>query len=87
MRPMITAAYFGRAHLGAINGIMRPFLTLSTAGSPLLVAWLYDREGSYTTVFWVIAACWFGAAAATSLARAPDSRSPTPSAVAVSGGG
>jgi MFS family permease len=72
MRPMIVANYFGRGHLGSINGIMRPFVTLANAASPLLVALLYDRQGSYEGVFWIIAIGWLVAAAAVLLARSPQ---------------
>ena len=74
MRPMIIAAYFGRAHLGAINGIIRPFLTIGTAGSPLLVAAFHDLRGDYQLAFWVVAACWFVAAVTVIMARSPQRR-------------
>ena len=77
MRPMMIASYFGREHLGAVNGIMRPFTTLISAGSPLFVAWLHDQRGSYVTAFWIIAVSWFIAGAALTLARTPQTRSPT----------
>ena len=86
MRPMIVANYFGRGHLGSINGIIRPFVTLANAGSPLLVALLYDRQGSYEGVFLIIAVGWLIAAAATLLARSPQSGTPaqvTPSPAGV----
>jgi MFS family permease len=72
MRPMIVANYFGRGHLGAISGIIRPFVTLANAGSPLLVAFLYDRQGTYEGVFLIIAIGWLVAAAAVLLARSPQ---------------
>jgi hypothetical protein len=75
---MIVANYFGRAHLGSINGIIRPFVTLANAGSPLLVALLYDRQGSYDGVFWIIAAGWLVAAAAVFLSRSPQQATPAP---------
>jgi MFS family permease len=69
MRPMIVATYFGRGHLGALNGIMRPFVTAASALSPLMVAWIYDARGSYDLVFWLLAGCWLVAAAAVVLAH------------------
>ena len=71
MRPMIVATYFGRGHLGALNGIMRPFVTAASALSPLMVAWIYDARGSYDLVFWLLAGCWLVAAAAVVLAHQP----------------
>jgi MFS family permease len=76
MRPMIVATYFGRGHLGAINGLLRPFMTGASAFSPLLVAWIFEARGSYDLVFWLLAGCWVLAAGAVVLARQPR-RSPT----------
>lgn len=75
MRPMLIASYFGRDHLGAVNGVMRPFTTLIGAGSPLFVAWLHDQQGSYVTAFWLIAVGWFIAAMAVAFARSPQGQS------------
>ena len=75
MRPMMIASYFGREHLGAVNGIMRPFTTLVSAAGPLLVAWLYDQQGSYNVAFTVLAIGWFTAGLAVALARTPQQRS------------
>ncbi len=80
MRPMIIASYFGRAHLGAINGLIRPFLTVASAVSPLLVAYFHDARGSYDLAFWVVAACWFVAAGTVMLARMPRSQAPSAAA-------
>lgn len=81
MRPLIVADYFGRGHLGAINGIVRPFVTFSSAFSPLLFAGMYDATGSYVTPFWIAVACWGLAAATVLLAKPPGSARPTPSPV------
>ena len=71
MRPLIIANYFGREHLGAINGILRPFVTLSGAMSPLLVAGMFDIYGSYREAFLLIIVTWFASAAVVYLARPP----------------
>lgn len=71
MRPLIIANYFGREHLGAINGILRPFVTLSGAMSPLLVAGMFDIYGSYREAFLLIIVTWFASAAVMYLARPP----------------
>jgi MFS family permease len=71
MRPLAVANYFGRGHLGSINGIIRPFTTICAASSPLIVAGLYDLSGSYQAPFSLIAVCWFVAAVALLLARQP----------------
>ena len=80
MRPLIVANYFGREHLGAINGILRPFVTLSGAMSPLLVAGMFDIYGSYQEAFLLIIVTWFAAAAVVYLARPPRNRRIAPAA-------
>jgi MFS family permease len=83
LRPLAVANYFGRGHLGSINGIIRPFTTIAAATSPLIVAALYDFSGSYKLGFGLVAVCWFIAACAVVLARPP--RAPvTESAIAPS---
>ena len=77
MRPMIVASYFGRSHLGALNGIIRPFMTGASASSPLIVAWLFDKQGSYDVAFLLIAGSWCLAALAILLARRPKRTAPT----------
>ena len=71
LRPLAVANYFGRAHLGSINGMIRPFMTASSAVSPLVVAALYDVTGAYRVSFVIIAICWLTAGIAVSLARPP----------------
>ena len=76
---VIVADYFGRLHLGAINGVLRPFMTASGAASPLFIAFLFDLQDSYTMAFLIIAAGWLLAGALMLLAtppRAPHPRSP-----------
>ena len=71
MRPLMVANYFGRQHLGAINGLLRPFVTLSGAVSPLLIAGMFDIFGTYREAFLLAALTWVGMAAAMFLARPP----------------
>ena len=58
LQPLMVANYFGRDHIGAIRGTMRPFLTLSGAVGPLMIAALYDARGSYVLPFSVVIAVW-----------------------------
>ena len=57
---LVWPAYFGRSHLGAISGIVRPFATGVNATGPLLMAQSYDRTGGYgfglagMTLSWVV---------------------------------
>jgi len=76
MRPLMIANYFGRENLGAINGILRPFVTLSGAMSPLLVAGMFDIYGSYQEAFLLIIVTWFAAAAVVYLAKPPKKPQP-----------
>ncbi len=68
---VIVADYFGRLHLGAINGVLRPFMTASGAASPLFIAFLFDLQDSYTLAFLIIAAGWAMAGALMLAAKPP----------------
>ena len=63
LNQVVWAEYFGRAHIGAISGLTRPFVTLSAATGPLYIAALADLTGSYSlsitvmTVSWWVCAC------------------------------
>ena len=74
LQPILLARYFGRAHLGAIFGIVRPVTALFGAASPLMIGLLYDAQGSYTLGFSIVAVAWFGAAVMVALAVPPRRR-------------
>jgi len=59
LNQIVWASYFGRDHVGAISGSVRPFVTLSGATGPLYVAALADAFGSYTVSILVMAASWW----------------------------
>jgi MFS family permease len=71
MRPLIVANYFGRAHIGAINGLMRPLMIGGAATGPLAVAALFDLTESWHVAFGLVIAVWLASAASITLARAP----------------
>ena len=71
LQGLLVANYFGRAHLGAISGVMRPFMTIAGAGSPLFIAMLFDLQDSYTLAFLIVAAGWVAAGVLTMLAAPP----------------
>ena len=51
LQRLIYPIYYGRAHLGAIRGAMRPAITLASAAGPLVIAGIYDIQGSYALAF------------------------------------
>ncbi len=71
LQNLLVADYFGRSHLGAISGLIRPFMTGAGAVSPLLIAFLFDIQDSYTMAFLIIAAAWVAAGGLVLLAAPP----------------
>ena len=79
LQGLLVADYFGRSHLGAINGVMRPFMTGAGSISPVLIAFLFDLQDSYTMAFLIIATAWVVAGGLMLLA-APPRTQPGPEA-------
>lgn len=79
MRPLIVANYFGRGHIGAINGVMRPLMIVGAATGPLAVAGLFDLTDSWHVAFGAVIAVWLTSAVSVALARPP---APSPAPVA-----
>ena len=77
MRPLIVANYFGREHIGAINGVMRPLMILGAATGPLAVAALFDLTEDWHVAFGLVIAIWLMSAASVTLARPPQPREVT----------
>ena len=71
LQRLIYPIYYGRAHLGAIRGIMRPALTTASAAGPLVIAGVYDLRGSYDMAFVFVMAMWIIAGLMFLLARPP----------------
>jgi len=71
MRPLIVANYFGRGHIGAINGVMRPLMIIGAATGPLAVAALFDLTEDWHVAFGLVIAIWLASAASIALARPP----------------
>lgn len=71
LHPMMVADYFGREHLGGIQGVLRPFTTTATAISPILVATAYDAQGSYFWGFFGVMMAYFAASTVIGLAKHP----------------
>lgn len=55
---LIWPAYFGRTHLGAITGWVRPLQTSVSAVAPLSVPFIYERTGDYAPAIWMVTAAW-----------------------------
>jgi MFS family permease len=74
LQGLVVADYFGRSHLGAINGMIRPFMTGAGALSPLMIAVLFDLRDSYTVAFLIIAVGWLFAGVLMFMASPPAKR-------------
>jgi sugar phosphate permease len=75
MRPLIVADYFGRNHLGAIGGVMRPLQIAGGATGPIAVAGIFDLTGSWHVAFGFVIAIWLASALSIAIAsppKAPD---------------
>jgi MFS family permease len=51
LQPMAFANYYGRKHQGAIQGLTRPFLTVSSLVGPLIISFAFDLTGTFDPVF------------------------------------
>ena len=71
LQALLTADYFGRAHLGGVESVLRPFMLGTGALSPLLFGVLYDLFDGYGAAFLVAAAAWLAAAVIVLAARPP----------------
>ncbi len=71
LQPILVSHYFGRRHLGAIFGLMRPAMTLFGSASPLMIGALYDIRGTYVLAFAAVAVSWLLAAVMVVFVRAP----------------
>ena len=74
LRALLTANYFGRAHLGAVNSLFRPIVMGTGAAGPILFGALYDLEGGYRLAFLAAALAWGTAGVIVLLAKPPPSR-------------
>ena len=72
LQRLIYPIYYGRAHLGAIRGSMRPAITVASAAGPLVIAGLYDARGSYTLAFIVVLSTWLLAGLLFTMAKPPN---------------
>ena len=74
LRALLTADYFGRVHLGAVNSLFRPVVMGVGAAGPILFGALYDLQGGYTLAFLAAALAWGASGVIVLLAKPPRSR-------------
>lgn len=72
LRALLSANYFGRAYLGAVSSMFRPFVMGTASIGPLLFGVLYDLRGDYLLAFLMAAVAWFSAGLVILLARPPS---------------
>ncbi len=77
----IFAAYYGRAFLGTIRGIVMPINLLSAGVGAPLVGYLHDYAGSYLLAWWILLAI-YGGTAVLMLTAVPPQRAPGPGPIA-----
>jgi predicted MFS family arabinose efflux permease len=65
------AGYFGRRYLGAVRSASIPFTVAATSLGPLLIAYWFDRAGSYDGAFLAMAGLYAACAAAILATREP----------------
>lgn len=51
VRPALRAEYFGRSAFAKIGGIMSPIIMIGSFSGPIVAGYIFDRTGSYRTVF------------------------------------
>ncbi|MBI4289162.1 MAG: MFS transporter [Chloroflexi bacterium] len=73
--PLAWANYFGRASLGAINGLSRPIVMAFNAAGPVFAGWIFDSTGSYWVSFVVFIIVFLVGAALIFVARPARSAS------------
>lgn len=74
------ARFFGRAHLGAIQGVLQTTNVAATAVGPLIIGVAHDGGASYSAILLGIAATTAAVGAISSVAlRTPRRRPPPPS--------
>ncbi len=71
LQRLIFADYFGRRHLGSIEGVVRAVQNVAQATGPLVAAVVFDATQSYQTIFGVFVLTNIAAASLVLLARAP----------------
>ncbi len=77
LQPIVFANYYGRAVFGSISGFLRPLLAVPQLVSPLAVAFLFDRTGSFDLGFLITSFLGLLAAGVVLFAVPPVHRTPS----------
>ena len=72
LQRLMYADYFGRRHLGSIEGVVRAAQNIAQAAGPLVAALAFDATDSYRAIFTVFVLTNLGAAALVAAARSPS---------------
>ena len=72
LQRLMYADYFGRRHLGSIEGVVRAAQNIAQAGGPLVAALAFDATDSYRAIFTVFVLTNLAAAALIAAVRAPS---------------
>jgi MFS family permease len=76
LQTLIFADYYGRRFLGAIRGLVAPFIVIAGAAGPLFAAFLFQRNGNYQMVWLLFIAMLVVAGALALLAKPPRRSAP-----------
>ncbi len=79
LQRLMFADYFGRRHLGSIEGVVRAAQNVAQAAGPLVAAFAFDATESYRAIFTVFVLTNLVAAALVAAARAPSATRRQPS--------
>jgi sugar phosphate permease len=71
---ILLSRYYGRRSFGAISSVIDPFHKGGLGLGPLLAGMVYDRTGSYATIFFAFLVCYCISAALIFFARQPMAR-------------
>ena len=71
LQRLIFADYFGRRHLGSIEGVVRAAQNIAQATGPLAAALAYDATSSYRSIFSVFVLVSMAAMVLVLVARPP----------------
>lgn len=74
LQRLIFADYFGRRHLGSIEGVSRAMQNIAQASGPLVAAAVYDATDSYRVIFTIFVGANLLAMVFIAMARAPKRR-------------